>query len=128
MIGSIIAPTEITAEEFGAISTLMREQAGMRLMPGKESLVMGRLERRLRELRLSSYSEYLELLGHPGQEAEVSLLVDALTTNETYFFREQRHFDFLRETVVPAHRSGRPLRLWSAACSSGEEAYTAAMV
>ena len=89
---------------------------------------MGRLDKRLRQLELASYGEYIRLLRLPAHEDEFRLAVDLLTTNETYFFREERHFEFLRSAVLPAHRVDRPFRLWSAASSSGEEAYSAAMV
>jgi chemotaxis protein methyltransferase CheR len=80
---------------------------------------------------LSSFGAYLRLLATPGQGAEVQTAVDLLTTNETYFFRESAHFDVLREqALLLLHRRGaaRPLRVWSAASSSGEEAYSIAMV
>ena len=122
------APQQITRGEFQAISRLLHEHTGIRLVPGKEMLVMGRLDKRLRQLGLSTYRAYLSLLRQPEGRAELGTAVDLLTTNETFFFREERHFEFLRQVVVLGHREPRPLRLWSAACSSGEEAYTAAMV
>jgi chemotaxis protein methyltransferase CheR len=127
MTTTALTPTPITRDEFREISDLLRRRTGIRLAPGKETLVMGRLDRRLRLLGVASYREYLDLLVQPG-EPEVHQAIDLLTTNETFFFREPRHFDFLREEVLPAHPAGRPFRLWSAASSSGEEAYTAAMV
>ncbi|SHN45369.1 CheR family methyltransferase [Cryptosporangium aurantiacum] len=120
-------PKPITRQEFEQISELLRRRTGIRLTPGKESLVMGRLDKRLRQLGIPSYREYLELLNRP-EEPELNQAIDLLTTNETFFFREPRHFDYLREVVLPAHPVNRPFRLWSAASSSGEEAYTAAMV
>ena len=128
MIVSAAAPRAITRDEFQAISALLHARSGIRLVAGKEALVMGRLDKRLRELGVETYGEYLHLLRQAGSGDEVRRTVDLLTTNETYFFREERHFDFLRRVVVPARRPGRPFRLWSAASSSGEEAYTAAMV
>ena len=120
-------PRPISRAEFAEISDLLLRRTGIRLSPGKETLVMGRLDKRLRQLGLSSYQEYLDLLTRP-EEPEIHQAVDLLTTNETFFFREPQHFDFLREEVLPAHPANRPFRLWSAASSSGEEAYTAAMV
>ncbi|MFG1926587.1 CheR family methyltransferase [Cryptosporangium sp. NPDC048952] len=120
-------PKPITRSEFAEISELLLRRTGIRLTPGKESLVMGRLDKRLRQLGLTSYREYLDLLARP-EEPEIHQAIDLLTTNETFFFREPRHFDYLREEVLPAHPPNRPFRLWSAASSSGEEAYTAAMV
>jgi chemotaxis protein methyltransferase CheR len=121
-------PRRITGNEFRGISRLLHRHTGINLVAGKETLVMGRLDKRLRQLGLRTYGEYLHLLDDPDGAAELGQLVDLLTTNETYFFREPRHFDFLRHVVVPGHRSARPLRVWSAASSSGEEAYTTAMV
>ncbi|GAA0229582.1 protein-glutamate O-methyltransferase CheR [Cryptosporangium japonicum] len=120
-------PKPITRAEFAEISDLLLRRTGIRLSSGKETLVMGRLDKRLRQLGLSSYREYLDLLTRP-EEPEIHQAIDLLTTNETFFFREPRHFDFLREQVLPQHPAGRPFRLWSAASSSGEEAYTASMV
>lgn len=120
-------PKPITGAEFAEISDLLLRRTGIRLAPGKETLVMGRLDKRLRQLGLTSYREYLDLLSRP-EEPELHQAIDLLTTNETFFFREPRHFDFLREVVLPAHPAHRPFRLWSAASSSGEEAYTSAMV
>jgi chemotaxis protein methyltransferase CheR len=121
------APKQITRDEFAGISELLHQRTGILLAPGKETLVMGRLDKRLRQLGLGSYGEYLRLLQMPGDELRIA--IDALTTNETYFFREPQHFDFLRAVVVPAARpGGRPLRVWSAAGSTGEEAFTIAMV
>lgn len=120
-------PRPISREEFQQISDLLLRRTGIRLTPGKEALVMGRLDKRLRQLGVASYREYLDLLNQP-EEPELNQAIDLLTTNETFFFREPRHFDFLREVVLPAHPRNSPFRLWSAASSSGEEAYTAAMV
>ncbi|GAA3392220.1 CheR family methyltransferase [Cryptosporangium minutisporangium] len=120
-------PKPITREEFQQISDLLVRRTGIRLTPGKESLVMGRLDKRLRQLGITTYREYFDLLQRP-EEPELHQAIDLLTTNETFFFREPRHFDYLREVILPAHPAHRPFRLWSAASSSGEEAYTAAMV
>jgi len=120
-------PKPITRAEFDEISDLLLRRTGIRLAPGKETLVMGRLDKRLRQLGIGSYRDYIDLLSQP-EEPELHQAIDLLTTNETFFFREPRHFDYLREVVLPAHRANRPFRLWSAASSSGEEAYTAAMV
>ena len=82
------APREITREEFCDIGDLLHACAGIRLLPGKEALVMGRLDKRLRQLGLATYGEYLRLLRAPNQREELQQAVDLLTTNETYFFRE----------------------------------------
>ncbi|GAA3213004.1 CheR family methyltransferase [Dactylosporangium siamense] len=128
MTPSLVGPTEITTTEFQAISQFLHQRTGIRLAPGKETLVQGRLDKRLRKLGLRSYTEYLQVLRSPQHPAETRQAIDLLTTNETFFFREPRHFEFLGQVIAPAHRASRPFRLWSAASSSGEEAYSAAMV
>jgi chemotaxis protein methyltransferase CheR len=85
------------------------------------------LGKRLKHWQCRSFGEYFKQLhGHDGQ-GELQIAVDLLTTNETYFFREPKHFDFLKDRIVPAHRRGATFRAWSAACSSGEEPYSIAM-
>jgi chemotaxis protein methyltransferase CheR len=118
----------IDDREFRALSAWIHAQAGIAMSERKKALMMGRLGTRLRHHGLSRYGAYYELLrgGRHPQEAQIA--VDLLTTNETHFFREPRHFDFLRDRVIPEHQASRPLRVWSAACSSGEEPYSIAMV
>jgi len=114
--------------EFIWIKEYLYKQAGIALNDSKHALVCGRLEKRLRHHGFNTYSEYFRLLGKPGFEQETTMAIDLLTTNETYFFREDKHFDFLKSHFFPKHPAGRPLRFWSAASSSGEEAYTLAML
>lgn len=113
--------------EFRALRTWIHEQAGIHLSDQKKALVMGRLGARLRHHGLARFRDYYELLKSREHPREWQIAVDLLTTNETYFFREPKHFDFLRDRIVPEHKTGRPLRVWSAACSSGEEPYSAGM-
>jgi chemotaxis protein methyltransferase CheR len=114
--------------EFLWIKEYLYKQVGIVLNDSKQALVSGRLDKRLRHHGFSSYSEYFRLFDKPGFEQETSMALDLLTTNETYFFRESKHFDFLTEHFFPRHLAGRPMRFWSAASSSGEEAYTLAML
>lgn len=117
----------ITDTEFGHFQRFIYDAAGISLSPGKKALVSGRLAKRLQARQLQSFSDYFKLL-KSGDAGEVQMAVDLLTTNETYFFREPKHFELLR-AVAQAHRGrGQPLRVWSAACSSGEEPYSIAMV
>ena len=97
------------------------------MAPQKQLLVAGRLQKRLRHYGLASYTDYLSLIEDPQNGQERQILVDLLTTNETYFYREPAHFEYLRQHILPLQR-GRPFRVWSAACSSGEEVYTLAMI
>ncbi|MDD2759859.1 MAG: methyltransferase domain-containing protein [Methylomonas sp.] len=114
--------------EFLWIKDYLYKEAGIALNDSKQALVCGRLDKRLRHYGFSSYSEYFDCFGKPGFEQEASLAIDLLTTNETYFFREPKHFDFLTEHFFPVQPAGQAIRFWSAACSSGEEAYTLAML
>ena len=113
--------------EFDAIRAWIYEKAGINLSGQKKALVEGRLAPRLRHHGLRSYGEYFELLRSGAYPAEPQIAVDLLTTNETHFFRELKHFDFLRKQILARHPSGRMFRVWSAASSSGEEPYSIAM-
>lgn len=119
---------DLSQEQFQTISNLVYRQAGIHLKPGKEALVRARLMKRLRALGLGSISDYMRMIQGEDAGNEVGYMIDVITTNKTSFFRESAHFDFLRETVVPEIRDLKRFRLWSAACSSGEEPYTLAMV
>jgi len=94
--------------------------------------VTSRLAKRLRQLKLPDYREYCQLLRTPAGEEELRFLIDRISTNHTHFFREIKHFDFLREKVLPAWRTQTAVkpevfRIWSAACSSGDEPYSLAI-
>jgi chemotaxis protein methyltransferase CheR len=113
--------------EFSRFQQFLNVRTGITLADSKQSLVAGRLEKRLRDLSLHSFSEYLRRILDPAHVGEAQVAIDLLTTNETYFFREPRHFQVLRQHALQSD-SGREFRVWSAACSTGEEAYSAAMV
>jgi chemotaxis protein methyltransferase CheR len=124
----------ITDAEFALLRDLIRRNSGIHLGDDKVSLLVNRLTRRLRARDLSSFGDYYRYLmeGHDG--GELAAMLDCITTNETRFFRESRQFDFLEHVAFPAWRrqaarGERPRRVrgWSAACSTGEEAYTLAM-
>lgn len=114
-------------QEFYWIRDYLYKQAGIVLNDSKMALVTGRLDKRVRHHGLASYQDYFNLLDKPGFEQESLLAIDLLTTNETYFYREAKHFEFVQKLLTDYPASKR-LRIWSAACSSGEEAYTLAMV
>jgi chemotaxis protein methyltransferase CheR len=118
----------LTAKEFNWVCGFLNERTGIQLKDGKQAMVMGRLEKRLRLLGLSGYSDYFYFLLQPENAVELRLAIDLLTTNETYFFREAQHFDYLCAQILPKHPRSKPLRVWSAACSSGEEVYTLAFL
>jgi chemotaxis protein methyltransferase CheR len=118
----------LTDHEFFQFKDLIYKIAGISLSPAKKPLVSSRLANRLKHHSLSNYSDYFKLLMGSHHPDEMQTAVDLLTTNETYFFREPKHFDFLRDKILPQHPSGRSFRVWSAASSSGQEPYSIAMV
>lgn len=122
----------VSDRDFLRFQALINREAGIWLAPVKKALLVGRLARRLRELGLHGYGEYYDRVVEDG--AERVRMLDAICTNETHFFREPRHFDLLAERIVPAWvaeadagRRPRRARVWSAACSTGEEPYSLAM-
>ena len=117
----------ISSREFSQFQKLIFDIAGISLSEAKKVLLVGRLAKRLRALGLRSFGEYFQHLSQEAQAQERQTMVDLITTNETYFFREPQHFDFLREKAARCGRQGG-FRVWSAASSSGEEAYSTAMV
>jgi chemotaxis protein methyltransferase CheR len=117
----------LTAAEFSRVCAILYDIAGIAMKPGKEGLVRSRLARRVKALSLPSYSAYFDHVESAAGAAERVIMVDALTTNKTNFFRESAHFDFLRTHLVPEH-AGKGITIWCAGCSSGEEPYTLSMV
>lgn len=124
----------LTTSEFVQFQRLIHQRAGIVLSDGKRALLVGRLARRMRELGLSSFSAYYAAVQAGGQ-AELTRLLDAICTNETHFFREGAQFDLLRDRVCAewlsdeeAGRRARTVKVWSAACSTGEEPHSIAMV
>jgi chemotaxis protein methyltransferase CheR len=122
----------ITDRGLATLSALVRDYSGICIGVDKHQLVENRLSRRVRELGLASLEAYAQLVRADRSHAELETLVDLITTNHTAFFREPDHFNFLFDRLVPEIRStfapGLPLRIWSAASSSGEEPYTLAML
>lgn len=115
-----------TARDFERIRGLIYEYAGIALNASKSDMVYSRIARRLRATGLATFDEYLALLDHDPDEWQQ--FTNSLTTNLTAFFREAHHFPVLAEQVSAAQRAGRtPIRLWSSACSTGEEPYSMAM-
>ncbi len=110
-------------EEFRQVQTMARELFGLDLRDGKEALVSARLSKRMKELGIASVSRYLEHARQDSSGLELAALIDSLTTNFTSFLREARHFQLLRELIAPQLRS-RPVAIWSAGCSTGEEPYS----
>lgn len=118
----------ISDTEFAQFQHFIFDEAGITLSTAKKALVTGRLAKRLSHHQLETFGEYFRLLKSGQQAQEIQMAVDLLTTNETYFFREPKHFDFLRKQALAARNRPQMFRVWSAASSSGEEAYSIAMV
>lgn len=128
MISALAKEPDLGPAEYQAIASILHDAARITLGEGKVTLVQSRLGRRLRERGARGFRDYLRLVGQ--DPAERSTMIAALTTNHTHFFRESHHFDHFRSEVLPtlkARAARRPLRLWSAGCSSGEEVYSLAM-
>jgi chemotaxis protein methyltransferase CheR len=120
----------ITDQEFLQFRRFIYQAAGITLAASKKALVSGRLARRVEARNCRSYADYLRLLVSGSAPEETQTAVDLLTTNETYFFREMKHFTLLRELATLPQREPRAgaFRVWCAASSSGEEVYSVAMV
>lgn len=130
---SDLAPYSISPKDFSLFQATIYKESGIWLTEAKAALLTGRLSKRLRALGLRNFRKYHQIL--ETDEEERRMMLDAITTNETHFFREPGHFDFLAEHAFPRWRQEadaglRPtrLRVWSAGCSSGEEPYSVAML
>lgn len=130
----LAGPPALSPRDFARLSAFIEGRCGIRMPPSKRTLLESRLGRRVRELGLAGFGEYCEQVLGGAAGDEVVRMVDHVTTNKTDFFREPHHFELLVRDVLPALAAERgagtrrPLRLWSAGCSTGEEPYTLAMV
>jgi chemotaxis protein methyltransferase CheR len=113
----------ISKEGFEQISKYVNRTYGINLSEAKQNLVENRLFKRLKFLRMSSYAQYIRHIFEPGGKQELELLCDFLSTNKTYFYREPAHFHFLQNLLKNAP-AGKSWKVWSAASSAGDEAYT----
>jgi chemotaxis protein methyltransferase CheR len=118
---------DLTEPEFRQFQSLIFKIAGISMSSTKRQLVGGRLAKRVKHFGFKTYGDYYRHLMKPDAVEELQVAVDLLTTNETYFFREPKHFDMLRELMLPPLKGRQNVRVWSGACSSGEEAYSIAM-
>lgn len=115
---------------FRAIAELAYQESGLTLVEEKSSMIQSRLRHRLRDLGLTTFAAYCDLVNSQAGLSERRHLISALTTNVSHFFREDHHFDTLREVLsrkLPSLRQGSEMRVWSAGCSNGQEALSAAM-
>ena len=119
-------------ETFARFKEFIETNLGIRIPPSKKIMLESRLAKRLRALKIASYEEYCEYVFSPeGYEREIQQLIDTITTNETEFFREPHHYDFLAKEILPELRTEKKLdglNIWSVAAATGQEAYTLAMV
>ena len=128
--GPPIGQTAMSDGEFARLSAKVLALTGIELPPHKRQLVISRLRKRLRALGIDGFGNYLAYLASPAGEAESGEMVNAVTTNQTAFFRERHHFEDLAQILArrPGDAGGHPRRrIWSAACSTGEEPYSIAI-
>lgn len=119
---------KLSQQSFDAVAAAFHQISGIKLVPAKCQLVIGRLQKLAGERGLSDLDAYVDLVIKGKDQAELVKVVDRLTTNETYFFREPQHFEFLADLLRQRRPGGGDFRVWSAASSSGEEAYSIAML
>lgn len=134
MLPLVLPALDISAQEYDRLRQTVLDAAGIALGEGKRSLVIARLRQRVRALGLHDFTAYCDYLARQDADgAERQRLLNCITTNQTDFFREPHHFEFLQRELVPAWRAraerggSRRLRVWSAGCSTGEEPYSVAM-
>lgn len=121
---------EITDREFERLVEFMHKNYGINLA-AKRVLIQGRLGNMLRDRGFKNYNDYLDTVMSDTSGAEVTTILNKLTTNHTFFMREPEHYTYLKEVILPyavANAKNKELRIWSAGCSSGEECYTTAML
>lgn len=122
---------KMTDNEFDRLSSYIFDQSGIKLPPVKKIMLQSRLQKRLRELNITSFKEYVDyVFSNEGQKNEIIHMLDVVSTNKTDFFREPVHFDFLNSNVLPEfylNSKTKHFKVWSAGCSSGEEPYTIAI-
>lgn len=130
-----VAGVSVSQSLFTKFQKLIHEETGIWLGESKTALLCGRLSRRLRARGIPTLDQYYDFVTRPDQDEERVSMIDAITTNETRFFRDPRHFEFLEQQAIPRWRTeaqqgqrSRTIRLWSAGCSSGEEPYSLAML
>lgn len=122
---------ELSDQDFKKFQKKIYELSGIHMTDIKKALIAGRLLKRLRHYGLDNYGDYYRIVENPANKEEERIMVNLLTTNVTHFFRESQHLDYLQQTLLPEYlnsSSRETYRVWSAASSSGEEAYSIAMI
>ena len=125
----------LTGKLFEALGRFVTDELGIKMPTSKRTMLQSRLQKRLRHLNFKTFEAYYDyIFSHEGRENELHHFLDAVTTNKTDFFREPRHYKVLTEMVLPQLTADqgiifhRPLKIWSAGCSTGAEPYTLAMI
>lgn len=122
---------KLSDKDFDRLSKFIYQQYGIKMPKAKHIMLQSRLQKRLRALQMPSFSDYVDYVFSPAGETEIISMMDVVSTNKTDFFRENQHFEFLMDTVLPElveiNRQNY-IKVWSAGCSSGEEPYTLAIV
>lgn len=118
----------LSDEEFERFRSYLQDRTGINLGSNRRTLITSRLTKRLHALQIATFGAYLDFVTSMAGRDEQQIMLDLLTTHETQFFREIKHFDFLKTLLKPAGRGSGTIRVWSAACSTGEEPYSIAMV
>ncbi|MBT1686096.1 CheR family methyltransferase [Dawidia soli] len=131
-MAALAQPQKLSDADFSRLSRFIYKECGINLPPLKKILLESRLQKRLDHLHIGTFSAYCDYVMSPaGLQEELVFMIDAVATNKTDFFREPVHFDFMRDQLLPAWYTTRApgtFKVWSSACSSGEEPYTIAMV
>lgn len=132
MLNSVSSSVKLSSGDFQRLSEFIYKQCGIKLTDTKRVLLESRLQKRLAQLNLTSFQDYYQFVISPaGRTEELVHMIDAVATNKTDFFREPVHFHFMQSDILPAfaqQSASRVFKVWSSACSSGEEPYTIAMV
>lgn len=128
-----IFKAELTQDEFNKLSSFIYNESGIKMPPVKRIMLQSRLQKRLKELKMTTFKEYCNyIFSKEGLNNEIIHMLDVVSTNKTDFFREPVHFDYLTSSILPefvnASKPIRNIKIWSAGCSSGEEPYTIAIV
>lgn len=119
----------LTQSQFVRLSRLVHDLSGIKLRDGKQELVKARLTKRLKALNISDFEGYLQFLEADKSRRELANMIDLISTNKTHFFRERDHFDYFQKCLLPQFKTtSLPLRIWSAGCSFGQEAYSLAIL
>ncbi len=119
---------QLNRQDFKKLSEFIYTNFGIQIKDSKKIMLQSRLHKRLKALEINDFSEYVKFLFSPAGKDEIIHMIDVVSTNKTDFFREASHFDFITDKILPQMTNNRHLKIWSSACSSGEEVYTLAIM